>query len=193
MEIAIVGKYTELRDAYLSHTEAFHHVQGHIGKEVRLQWYDSEDIPKNPNLLARLERADGILVPGGFGARGVEGKIRAIQIARTQGIPTLGICYGFQMQAVEFARNVLDLPLANSSEVDPGTPDPVVCLLEQQKVLNDLGGTMRLGAQRVVLTPGSRIAEIYGRTEIWERHRHRYEINPDYFARFRERGLAITG
>ncbi len=193
VEIAIVGKYTELRDAYLSHTEAFHHVQGHIGKEVRLQWYDSEDIPKNPNLLARLERADGILVPGGFGARGVEGKIRAIQIARTQGIPYLGICYGFQMQAVEFARNVLDLPLANSSEVDPGTPDPVVCLLEQQKVLNDLGGTMRLGAQRVVLTPGSRIAEIYGRTEIWERHRHRYEINPDYFARFRERGLAITG
>ncbi len=193
VEIAVVGKYTELRDAYLSHIEAFHHVQGHLGKDVRLQWYDSEDIPKNPNLLARLERADGLLVPGGFGARGVEGKIRAIQLARTAGIPFLGICYGFQMQAVEFARNVLGLERANTTEVDAGTPDPVVGLLEQQKTLNDLGGTMRLGAQRIMLTPGSRIAEIYGRTEIWERHRHRYEITPDYFERFRANGLAITG
>jgi CTP synthase len=193
VEIAIVGKYTELRDAYLSHTEAFHHVQGHLGREVRLQWYDSEDIPKNPNLLARLERSDGILVPGGFGARGVEGKIRSIEIARTRGIPYLGICYGFQMAAVEFARNVLHLPQANTTEVEAGSPDPVVCLLEQQKNLSDLGGTMRLGAQRVVLTPGSMVAEIYGRTEIWERHRHRYEINPAYFDRFRHAGLAITG
>ncbi len=193
VEIAIVGKYTELRDAYLSHTEAFHHVQGHLGKEVRLQWYDSEDIPKSPALLARLARADGILVPGGFGARGVEGKIRAIQIARTTGIPYLGICYGFQMQAVEFARNVLGLDRANTTEVDAGTSDPVVCLLEQQRTLSDLGGTMRLGAQRVVLTPGSRVAEVYGRTEVWERHRHRYEINPEYFDRFRAHGLAITG
>ncbi len=193
VEIAIVGKYTELRDAYLSHTEAFHHVQGHLGREIRLQWYDSEDIPKHPTLLARLERSDGILVPGGFGARGIEGKVRAIEIARTQGIPFLGICYGFQMAAVEFARNVLHLAGANTTEVDAATPDPVVCLLEEQKGLNDLGGTMRLGAQRVVLTPGSRVAEIYGRTEIWERHRHRYEINPAYFDRFRAAGLAITG
>ncbi len=193
VEIAIVGKYTELRDAYLSHTEAFHHVQGHLGKEIRLQWYDSEDIPRNPTLVARLERADGVLVPGGFGARGVEGKIRAIEIARTKGIPYLGICYGFQMQAVEYARNVLGLDRANTTEVDPASPDPVVCLLEQQKATSDLGGTMRLGAQRVVLTPGSRIAQIYGRTEIWERHRHRYEINPEYFDRLRAQGLAITG
>ncbi len=193
VEIAIVGKYTELRDAYLSHTEAFHHVQGHLGKEIRLQWYDSEDIPRNPTLVARLERADGVLVPGGFGARGVEGKIRAIEIARTKGIPYLGICYGFQMQAVEYARNVLGLDRANTTEVDPASPDPVVCLLEQQKTTSDLGGTMRLGAQRVVLTPGSRIAQIYGRTEIWERHRHRYEINPEYFDRLRAQGLAITG
>ncbi len=193
VEVAIVGKYTELRDAYLSHTEAFHHVQGHLGKEVHLQWYDSEDIPKNPNLLARLGRSDAILVPGGFGARGVEGKVRAIEIARTRGIPYLGICYGFQIAAVEFARNVLELPRANTTEVDAETPDPVVCLLEEQKGLSDLGGTMRLGAQRVLLTAGSRVAEVYGRTEIWERHRHRYEINPAYFERFRRHGLAITG
>jgi CTP synthase len=193
VDIAIVGKYTELRDAYLSHTEAFHHVQGHLGKEVRLHWYDSEDIPKNPTLLSRLERADGILVPGGFGARGVEGKIQAIQIARTKSIPYLGICYGFQMQAVEFARNVLGLERANTTEVEAGTPDPIVCLLEEQRALSDLGGTMRLGAQRVVLVPDSQIAGIYGRTEIWERHRHRYEINPSYFDRLRSNGLRVTG
>jgi CTP synthase len=193
VEVAIVGKYTELRDAYLSHTEAFHHVQGHLGHEIRLQWYDSEDLPKNPSLVARLARSDAILVPGGFGARGIEGKIRSIEIARTEGIPYLGICYGFQMAVVEFARDVVGLPLASSTEIDPATPDPVVCLLEQQKGLADLGGTMRLGAQRVLLTPESGIAGIYGRTEIWERHRHRYEINPAYFDRLREHGLAITG
>ncbi len=193
IEVAVVGKYTELRDAYLSHSEAFHHVQGHLGVEIRLQWYDSEDIPRNPALLGRLERSDAILVPGGFGARGVEGKIRSIAIARTKGIPYLGVCYGFQMAAVEFARNVLELPQANTTEVDSACPDPVVCLLEEQKGVNALGGTMRLGAQRVVLSPGSRVAEIYGKTEIWERHRHRYEINPEYLERFRKAGLVVTG
>jgi CTP synthase len=193
VEVAVVGKYTELKDAYLSHTEAFHHCQGHLGVEVRLQWYDSEDIVRNPSLVARLERSDAILVPGGFGVRGVEGKIRAVEIARTKRIPYLGVCYGFQIQAVEYARNVLGLSSANSTEVDPQTPDSVVCLLEQQKTLSDLGGTMRLGAQRVVLTPGSAIAALYGRTEIWERHRHRFEINPEYVGRLREAGLPATG
>ncbi len=193
VEVAIVGKYTELRDAYLSHSEAFHHCQGHLGVEVRLQWYDSEDIPRNPSLLARLERSDALLVPGGFGPRGVEGKIRSIETARSRGIPYLGVCYGFQMQAVEFARNVLGLPHANSTEVDPEGPDPVVCLLEEQKGLNDLGGTMRLGAQRVILTPGSKVASVYGKNEVWERHRHRFEINPQYLERFREAGLLVTG
>ena len=193
VEVAIVGKYTELRDAYLSHSEAFHHCQGHLGTEVRLSWYDAEDIPKNPSLIHRLKRADALLVPGGFGARGVEGKMLAIELARTQRIPYLGVCYGFQMAAVEYARNVLGLPAANTTEVDPATPDPVVCLLEEQKALNDLGGTMRLGAQRVVLTPGSKVAELYGKTEIWERHRHRFEINPAYVPRLREHGFHATG
>jgi CTP synthase len=193
LEIGVVGKYTELRDAYLSHTEAFHHCQGHLGVELRLQWYDAEDLPKNPSLLNRIERSDALLVPGGFGARGVEGKVRAIEIARTRKIPFLGVCYGFQMAAVEFARNALGLDAANSSEVDPATPDPVVTLLDDQKGVPGMGGTMRLGAQRVSLTKGSRVEGIYGKAEIWERHRHRYEINPKYLDRFRALGLQVTG
>ena len=193
IEVAVVGKYTELKDAYLSHTETFHHCQGHLGVDIRLQWYDSEDIPRNPTLLGRVERSDAILVPGGFGARGVEGKIRAIEIARTRGIPYLGVCYGFQMAAIEFARNVLQLPRASTTENDPDTPDPIVCLLEEQKTKANLGGTMRLGAQRVSLVPGSRVAEIYGKTEIWERHRHRFEINPAYLDRFRSHGMVVSG
>ena len=193
VEIAVVGKYTELRDAYLSHTEAFHHVQGRLGCAIHLGWYDSEDLPRDPAALARLKRADAILVPGGFGARGVEGKLMAIEIARKQKIPYLGVCYGFQMAAVEFARHELGLPQANTTEVDPHTPDPIVCLLEEQKEVNEMGGSMRLGAQRVVLEAGSRVAKIYGRTEIWERHRHRFEINPEYFERMQSKGLLITG
>lgn len=193
LEVAVVGKYTELHDAYLSHIEAFHHVQGRLGATIKLVWYDAEDLPRDPPSLARLRRADAVLVPGGFGARGVEGKMEAIQIARTQGIPYLGVCYGFQMAAVEFARHQLGLVGANTTEVEPQGPDPVVCLLEDQKTVNDLGGTMRLGAQKVTLEPGSKIAEVYGRTEIWERHRHRFEINPAYLERFAQEGLLVTG
>ena len=193
VEVSVVGKYTELRDAYLSHIEAFHHVQGRLGAELRLQWYDSEELPRNPGALARIERSDAVLVPGGFGARGIEGKIQAIQIARSRGIPFLGVCYGFQMAAVEFARNVLGLKAANTTEVDAASPDPVVCLLEEQKEVATFGGTMRLGAQRVMLTPESAIARIYGKTEVSERHRHRFEINPAYVDRFAAHGLRATG
>ncbi len=193
IEVAMVGKYTELKDAYLSHIEAFHHVQGHLGVEIGLRWYDAEDLPKNPSLEARLRRADAILVPGGFGSRGVEGKLRAIGIARTGGIPYLGICYGFQIAAVEFARGVLGLPHATTTEVDPATEEPVVCLLEEQKLRAELGGTMRLGAQRVTLAAGSLVARLYGKTEIWERHRHRFEINPAYVDRFAAAGLTVSG
>ncbi len=193
IELAFVGKYTELRDAYLSHIEAFHHVQGTLGTTVQLSWYDSEDLPRDPAALARLRRADAMVVAPGFGARGVDGKLRAIETARTLGIPFLGVCYGFQLAIVEFARNVLGLPQANTTEVDPRTPDPVVCLLEEQKAVAEMGGTMRLGAQRVALVPGSRIASLYGRTEVWERHRHRYEINPAYLDRMAAQGLEVTG
>ena len=192
IDVAIVGKYTELRDAYLSHAEAFHHCQGRLGIGVRMHWYDAEDITRNPAIVARIERSDALLVPGGFGARGVEGKVRAIEIARREKIPFLGVCYGFQMAAVEFARNVLGLSTANSTEVDPTTSEPVVCLLEEQKGLADLGGTMRLGAQRVVAQPSSHLAAIYGRTDLWERHRHRFEINPKYLDRFAAAGLSVS-
>jgi CTP synthase len=193
VEVAVVGKYTELRDAYLSHSEAFHHCQGGLGVEIRLQWYDSEDIPKNPSLLARLQRSDAIIVPGGFGSRGTEGKIRAIEVARTLGIPYLGICYGFQLAAIESARNVLGLPKANTTEIEAATPDPVVCILEEQKGLHDLGGTMRLGAQRIILNPTSKTSQLYGKTEIWERHRHRFEINPKYLEPLAAHGLVVGG
>ncbi len=193
VEVAVVGKYTELRDAYLSHTEAFHHVQGRLGCTVRLQWFDAEDLPRDAAAQTRLKRSDAILVPGGFGSRGVEGKLWAIETARRAGIPYLGVCYGFQMAAVEFARNELGLKTASTTEVDAHAADPVVCLLEEQRALSALGGTMRLGAQRVVLTPGSKIAALYARTEIWERHRHRYEINPAYLDRFEAHGLKVTG
>jgi CTP synthase len=193
IEVSVVGKYTELRDAYLSHIEAFHHVQGRLGVTIHLKWYDAEDLPRDPAALARVARSDAVLVPGGFGARGVEGKMLAISAAREGGIPFLGVCYGFQMAAIEFARNVLALPQANTTEVEPHTPDPVVCLLEDQKTLATMGGTMRLGALKVTLTEESRIAQMYGRTEVFERHRHRYEINPAYLDRFREHGLRVTG
>ncbi|HUI38570.1 MAG TPA: CTP synthase [Thermoplasmata archaeon] len=193
VEVAVVGKYAELRDAYLSHSEAFHHVQGRLGCTIRLSWYDAEDVPRDATALQRLEHADAILVPGGFGARGVEGKVRAIEISRTRGIPFLGVCYGFQMAAVEFARNVLALPKANTTEVDPHTPDPVVCLLEQQKGVVALGATMRLGSQKISLVEDSQVSRIYGRTEIWERHRHRFEINPAYLDRFRDHGFQVSG
>ncbi|HEV2449887.1 MAG TPA: CTP synthase [Thermoplasmata archaeon] len=193
VEIAVVGKYTELHDAYLSHVEAFHHVQGRLGLAVRLQWYDSEDLPRSPAALERLYRSDAILVPGGFGPRGIDGKLLAIEAARLRRIPFLGICYGFQMAAVEFARHELKLPEAHSTEIEPHTKDPVVSLLEEQQELQEMGGTMRLGALKVELEPGSRIAELYGRTEIYERHRHRYEIHPKYLERFAARGLRATG
>jgi CTP synthase len=193
IEVSVVGKYTELRDAYLSHIEAFHHVQGRLGVTIHLKWYDAEDLPRDPAALARVARSDAVLVPGGFGARGVEGKMLAISAAREGGIPFLGVCYGFQMAAIEFARNVLALPQANTTEVEPHTPDPVVCLLEDQKTLATMGGTMRLGALKVTLAEESRIAQMYGRTEVFERHRHRYEINPAYLDRFREHGLRVTG
>jgi CTP synthase len=193
IRVAVVGKYTELMDAYLSHVEAFHHVQGHLGCQIHLDWYDAEDLPRTPTALARVASADAILVPGGFGTRGVEGKIAAIRLAREQGVPFLGVCYGFQVAAVEFARNVLDLPNANTTEVDPKTEDPVVSLLEEQKGVATMGATMRLGTQRISLDPGSQAAQIYGKTEIWERHRHRYEIHPKYLDRFRAKGLKATG
>ena len=155
---------------------------------VRLRGHPEEPIaPRPPSALGRDHR------PRRLRRSRCRGKIRAIEVARTSGIPYLGVCYGFQLAAVETARNALGLTKANTTEVEPDDPDPVVCILEEQKMLHELGGTMRLGAQRVILTPGSKVAEIVWKGEIWERHRHRYEINPRYIEALASKGLVVGG
>ena len=199
--IAIVGKYTGLHDAYKSLVQALLH--GGIANTVKvnIDWIESETLEVDGAMLQRLEDVDGILVPGGFGKRGSEGMIAAIRFARERKLPFLGICFGMQLAMIEAARNVAGLPDASSSEFGP-TPEPIVGLmtewvrgnvLEQRGDDSDLGGTMRLGAYPAKLKAGSRIAGIYGTTDISERHRHRYEINIDYRDRFEEKGLCFAG
>jgi CTP synthase len=190
--IAIVGKYVNLTDSYKSLNEALYH--GGIANDCRvnLRFIDSEKIEKE-GLGTLLEDADGVLVPGGFGNRGIEGMITAIQWARTRGVPFFGICLGMQMAVVEYARNVCGLAAANSSEFDEGTPGPVIDLLPEQKRITEKGASMRLGAYPCVLEKGSFACEAYGEKEISERHRHRYEFNNEFKDALVEKGLRITG
>ncbi len=201
VRIAIVGKYTALKDAYKSLVEALTH--GGIAHRVRVEltWIEAELFETQP-AEALLKPVDGIVVPGGFGERGAEGKIRAVQYAREERIPYFGICFGMQMAVVEAARHLLGLHEAHSTELRPDTPDPVVAQMatwrrgeavEVRTAAGDLGGTMRLGAYEAVLAPGSRIAEIYGETRISERHRHRYEVNTEYRERLEAQGLRFGG
>ena len=174
--IALVGKYVQLEDAYLSVVEALRHSGVHHGARVEVDWIDSESVG-DPEVTERLHEADGILIPGGFGGRGWEGKIRAAQIAREQRIPYLGICLGMHVAVSEFARHVAGMEGANSTEMDLETPFPVIDLLPEQKEIADMGGTMRLGADPVKLHDGTRIRSLYGEAVVYERHRHRYEVN----------------
>jgi CTP synthase len=192
VEIALVGKYVKLQDAYLSVHEALKHAGIHHGTGVRVRWVDAEGMSLE-EAAADLERSHGILVPGGFGSRGWEGKITACRIARERGIPYLGICLGMHVAISEFARNVVGLDGANSTEMDPETPYPVIDLLPEQKEVEDLGGTMRLGADAVDLADGTRTFEAYGEPVIHERHRHRYEVNNHYRPRIEEAGLVVSG
>ncbi len=189
--VALVGKYVELPDAYLSVVEALTHGGIFHGVKVHIKWVPSQDVTPE-NVAEMLAGADGILVPGGFGARGLEGKITAIQYARENNIPFLGLCLGMHMAVVEFARHVLDLRDAHTSEVDPHTTYPVIDLMEDQD-LGNLGGTMRLGKYRCLLSPGTHCEKAYGVNEIWERHRHRYEFNNAYLDRFTAGGMVIAG
>jgi CTP synthase len=190
VRIALVGKYVQLHDAYLSVTEALKHACVHHGVELEVDWLDAED----PDLLERLAAADGILIPGGFGSRGIEGKIAAARYARENGVPYLGICLGMQIAVVEFARHVCGMDGANSSEFDPETPFPVIDLLPEQRQLEELGGTMRLGADPVHLIEGTRARAAYGdQAVIYERHRHRYEVNPALRPRLEQAGLVVCG
>ncbi|MDQ2084013.1 CTP synthase [Xanthobacteraceae bacterium Astr-EGSB] len=198
--IAIVGKYTGMKDAYKSLIEALSH--GGIANKVKvkLDWIES-DVFEREDPAPYLEHVNGILVPGGFGQRGAEGKIRAAQFARERDVPYFGICFGMQMAVIEAARNLCSIAKANSSEFG-ATPEPVVGLmtewlkgneLEKRAAGGDLGGTMRLGAYQASLEAGSRVAEIYGTTEIYERHRHRYEVNTDYKSRLEQHGMRFSG
>jgi CTP synthase len=192
VRIALVGKYVQLEDAYLSVVEALKHAGVKHGTRVEVDWVDSESV-SDPAVAQRLEDAGGILIPGGFGGRGIEGKIRAAQIARERGIPYLGICLGMQIAVAEFARHVTGMEGANSTEFDPETPFPVIDLLPEQKELADMGGTMRLGADPIKLHDSSRIRELYGEAVVYERHRHRYEVNNHLRKRLESAGLSFSG
>ena len=192
VNISLVGKYVSLHDAYISIVEALKH--GGIANytNVTINWVNSEDItPKTADKY--LKNSDGILVPGGFGDRGIEGKIIAAQYAREHDIPYFGICLGMQIAVIEFARNVLGMKNANSSEIDPQTPYPVIDLMPEQKDVEDLGGTMRLGLYPCKLTPDTLGKEIYNQDLIYERHRHRYEFNNEYRQKALDKGLVICG
>ncbi|MEG1571282.1 MAG: CTP synthase, partial [Clostridia bacterium] len=191
VNVALVGKYVELPDAYLSVVEALSHGGIYHGVKVRIKWIPAEDVTAE-NVEEMLEGTDGLLVPGGFGARGLEGKMIAIQYAREHALPFLGLCLGMQMAVIEFARHVLDLRDANTTEVDPHTTYPVIGLMEDQDLKN-LGGTMRLGKYRCLLAPGTISERAYGTNDIWERHRHRFEFNNEYLDRFMAGGMVIAG
>ena len=192
VEIALVGKYVKLRDAYLSVHEALKHAGVAAGTHVHVRWVDAEDMTYE-EAVEELEQVDGVLVPGGFGSRGWEGKILACRVARERGIPYLGICLGMHVAVSEFARHVVGLDGANSTEMDPETPYPVIDLLPEQKEIEELGGTMRLGAQAVELADGTRVRDIYDEAVIHERHRHRYEVNNQYRDQLVEQGLVVSG
>ena len=192
IQVGIIGKYVSLPDAYLSVVEALKHGGFHHGTQIDVDWIQAEEVE---GLLAegRLRDLDGIVIPGGFGERGSEGKIMAAGYAREHGIPCLGLCLGLQMMTIEYARNVLGLTGANSTEFDPATPHPVIDLMDSQRDVTDKGGTMRLGAYIAELVPGSQVAHAYGKTVVSERHRHRYEFNPRYRGKFEGSDLVFSG
>jgi CTP synthase len=192
VRIGLVGKYVQLEDAYLSVIESLKHAGTHHGTKVELRWIDAEGLDR-AEAETELADCDGILIPGGFGVRGVEGKIRAARFARENGIPYLGICLGMQIAVSEFARTVAGKDGANTTEFDPETPYPVIDLLPEQKEVRDLGGTMRLGADPVKLHEGTRAREIYGEQVVYERHRHRYEVNNHLRGRLRDAGMVFSG
>ncbi len=194
VNIGLVGKYVELKDAYKSISEAFVHASAATQCRVKLKWVHSEKLENNPETLKdELGRLDGILVAPGFGSRGIEGKIMAVRYARENNIPFLGICLGMQCAVIEFARNVLSMSDAHSVEMSPSTTHPVINLMEEQKQIKNMGGTMRLGAYPCVLKEGTKVYEAYGRKDISERHRHRYEFNSDYLQEFEKAGMIAGG
>jgi len=197
VEVALVGKYIDLPDAYLSVTEALRAGGFHNDAKVKIRWVPSDDCATEAGAAKALGGVDAVLVPGGFGVRGIEGKVGALRWARERQVPTLGICLGLQCMVIEYARNVAGITGASSTEFDPETPAPVIATMEEQKAFvegaGDMGGTMRLGSQPAALTPGSVVAETYGSTTVTERHRHRYEVNNSYLESLTDAGLVVSG
>ena len=187
--VAMCGKYTRLEDSYASIIESFNHCSAHLGCKIDLKWVETTDL-KDASILNDI---DGVVVPGGFGSRGTEGKIVVIRMAREKNIPFLGLCFGLHMAVVEFSRNVCKLSGASSTETDPDTPHPVIDILPEQKKIVDKGGTMRLGAYPAVLKEGSMVHSLYQSSEVSERHRHRYEVNPEYHKVITENGMVFSG
>ncbi|WP_258105120.1 CTP synthase [Marinoscillum sp. MHG1-6] len=192
VRIGLVGKYVELKDSYKSIVEAFTHAGANNETKVKLEWIHSEDVQED-NTEKLFGHLDGILVAPGFGERGIEGKISTVQYARENEIPFFGICLGMQMAVIEFARNVLKLKKANSSEMNPKTKHPVINLMEEQKNITDKGGTMRLGAYSCQIKKGSKAYNVYGQSKISERHRHRYEFNSEYLEAYEQAGMIASG
>ena len=192
VRVGLIGKYVTLIDAYLSVVESLNHAGIHAGTNVEIDWIQAEDVE---GLLAagRLKDLDGIVVPGGFGERGIEGKIAAVGYARMNEIPCLGLCLGMQVMTIEYARNVLGLADAHSTEFNPTTLNPVIDLMESQREVTDMGGTMRLGAYVAELVEGSQVANAYGKTVVSERHRHRYEFNPKFRQKFDDSAFVCSG
>jgi len=190
VEVALVGKY-DLEDAYMSVHEALKHAGIQRGVEVDVQWVDADDM--DDQHARRLENADGVVVPGGFGSRGSDGKIEAVRYARENDVPFLGLCLGFQMAVIEHARNVVGLEGADSTEIEPDTPHPVIDLLPEQYETEEMGGTMRLGTHETEIDEGTLAAAVYGDTSCTERHRHRYEVNPEYIPQLEADGLTFSG
>ncbi len=191
--VGVVGKYLQLQDAYKSVFEALKHAAIELQADLEIRVFESDKIIQDGKVESSIAGCDGYLVPGGFGERGWMGKILTAQYCREHKIPYFGLCLGMQVMCVEFARHVLKLPDANSTEIDPQTPHPIISLLSQQKGVEDLGGTMRLGAYPCELIAGSKAAQAYGSTQISERHRHRYELNNIFKPSFQEKGLLISG
>jgi len=193
LKIALIGKYTSLADSYVSMTEALRHGGAACGARILIDYIEAGTFEENPEKLRKLKNYDGIFVPYGFGPRGTEGKMKAIRSARENDIPFLGICYGFQLSTIEFARSVCGLESANSTEIDEDAPHPVIYLMPEQREIEYKGATMRLGTHKVIIKKGTLAHELYRSQEIYERHRHRFEVNAEYWGVLEKHGIVFSG
>jgi CTP synthase len=193
VKIALIGKYAGLVDSYVSMNEAFRHAGAACQTKVTVNYIEAECLEKNSECTKLLEKHDGVFIPYGFGPRGTEGKIKGIQFARENDVPFLGVCYGFQLAVVEFARNVCGFEGANSTEINPNTPHPVIDLMPEQRTVNNMGGTMRLGAHEVLVHKNTFAYRLYDKDNIFERHRHRWEVNANYWDALEKKGMVFSG